>query len=128
MPTTNPRAKRPAPFSWDNVSLEDQVKVLDMFGDDGHSILNADTLRADSEIPTSVIDAFERVEKSDSSYKGSIFSSETGERMSELKGIYCLTVIRSLAGYHGIRSSKFGRGSEARELTAGLRDKLGVTA
>lgn len=112
---------RKAVFSWDNVSWEDQRAVVEMFGDDGHSILNADALRADSTIPTSVIDHFETVEKSDGSYKGSIFSTKTGERMPELRGIYCLSVIRSLAGYYGVTSTKFGRGSEARELTAGIR-------
>jgi len=118
-----PKAKAPT-FSWDNVTREQQLAVVEMFGDDGHSILNADAMRADSDIPPYVIDAFETVEKSDSSYKGSIFSSETGERMKELRGIYCLTVIRSLARHYGVRSSKFGRGSEARELTAGIRQQL----
>jgi hypothetical protein len=117
-----PKAKAPT-FSWDNVSREQQLAVLDMFGDDGHSILNADTMRADSDIPAYVIDAFETVEKSDGSYKGSIFS-HTGERMAELRGIYCLTVIRSLARHYGVTSHKFGRGSEARELTAGIRQHL----
>lgn len=113
-------------FSWDDISREQQLAVLEMFGDDGHSILNADALRADSDIPTAVIDAFETVEKSDNSYKGSIFSPETGERLPELRGIYCLAVIRSLAHYHGVRSAKLGRGSEARELTAGIRQLLQV--
>ena len=115
-----PKTKKPT-FSWDTVSQDEQILVLDMFGDDGHSILNADAMRAESDIPIAVIDAFETVEKSDGSYKGSIFSEQTGERLLELRGIYCLTVIRSLARHHGVTSHKFGRGSEARELTAGLR-------
>ena len=127
MATTKPRAKRPAPFSWANVSLEDQVKVLDMFGDDGHSILNADAIRADSDIPVYVLDAFTTVEKSDRSSVKTMLFTDQGP-VDELRGIYCLTVIWSLANYHGIHSSKFGRGSEARELTAGLRDRLAPQA
>jgi hypothetical protein len=113
-------------FSWDDISREQQLAVLEIFGDDGHSILDADRLRVSSGLPASLINAFETVEKSDNSYKGSIFSPETGERLPELRGIYCLAVIRSLAHYYGVRSAKFGRGSEARELTAGIRQLLQV--
>lgn len=125
-----PRTTKPS-FSWDAVSLEGQIAVLDMFGDDGHTILDADAIReksAENGVPTSVIDRFTTVEKSDGSYKGSIFSTQTGETLAELRGIYCLSVIRSLAGYYGVTSHAFGRGTEARQLTAGIRDKLGVTA
>jgi hypothetical protein len=118
-------AKRPT-FSWGNVSIEQQRAVVEMFGDDGHSILNADVLRTDSDVPDYVIDAFTTVEKSDGSLKGSIFT-DAGV-VAELRGIYCLTVIRSLAAHYGVVSHKFGRGSEARELTAGILEHLGKEA
>jgi hypothetical protein len=121
MPKATTRAAKRPPFSWDDVSRQDQLAVLEIFGDDGHSIYNADGLRADKVVAASVLDEFTVVEKSTSSYKGSIFSVETGERVAEMRGIYGLTVIRSLAHHYGVTSNKFGRGSEARELTDKLR-------
>lgn len=127
MPKATTKAAKRPPFSWDMVSPTDQVIVLNAFADDGHSIYNSDGLRADNLVAPSVLDEFTVIEKSDSSYKGSIFSSETGERVAEMRGIYGLTVLRSLARYYGVTSSKFGRGSEARELTAGIRAILEKT-
>ena len=121
MPTTSKRAA----FSWTNVSPEQQSKLLDVIGGDGHTIYSADALK--EQIDAYVIDRFTTVEKSDGSWKGSITSSETGELVSELRGVYGLTVIRSLAAHYGVTSHAFGRGTEARQLTAGIRDHLAST-
>jgi hypothetical protein len=120
-------ATRKPTFSWDNVTVEEQVKLLDDIGGDGHTIWSAEGLKEDG-ISAYIVDAFTRVEKSDGSYKGSIFDSHTGELQKELRGVYGLSVIRSLAGHYGVTSHKFGRGSEARELTEGIRTKLGIPA
>jgi len=115
-------AKRPT-FSWANTTAADQAKVLDLIGGDGHTIWSPVALKNDG-CSAYIIDAFTTVEKSDNSYKGSIFSSETGERQESMTGLYGLTLIRSLARHYGVSSSKLGRGSEARELTAGIQRHL----
>jgi hypothetical protein len=117
-----PKSKAPT-FSWDNVPVVDQARILYLVGGDGHSIFDADALKAEG-ASAYVIDHFTTVEKSDGSYKGSIFSSETGELQKELRGVYGLTVTRSLARHYGVESHKFGRGSEARELTEKLTTAL----
>jgi hypothetical protein len=122
-----PKTKAPT-FSWANTTPAQQAKVLEYIGGDGHTIWNPDALKMDAADTTPIdyiIDAFTTEEKSDQSYKGSIFSSETGERQESMRGVYGLTVIRSLARHYGVTSTKFGRGSEARELTAGILEHLG---
>jgi len=119
---TTKTAKRPT-FSWANTTTADQVKLLDVIGSDGHTIWSAPALIEDG-IPAYIIDHFTTVEKSDGSWKGSIFDTHTGELQAELRGGYGLTVIRSLAGYYGVRSGAFGRGTEARQLTAGIFEHL----
>jgi hypothetical protein len=118
------KTKKPA-FSWDNVSQEQQIKLLETIGGDGHTIWSAPGLIEDG-IDGYIIGAFTTVEKSDGSWKGSIFNSSG--MVDELRGVYGLTVIRSLASHYGESSSKFGRGSEARELTEKIRKHLGVEA
>jgi len=108
-------------FSWSKVTPEQQAKLLEVIGGDGHTIWSADGLIEDG-IDASIVAAFTRVEKSDSSYKGSIFTDQG--RVAELRGVYGLTVIRSLAAYYSETSGKFGRGSEARELTEKIRTHL----
>jgi hypothetical protein len=124
MPKT---AKRPT-FSWANVSLADQTKLLDLIGGDGHTIWSATALIEDG-VPAYVIDTFTTVERSDGSHKGSIYPSDSlglpgMPILAELRGVYGLTVIRSLASHHGVSSWKMGRGSEARDLTEQIRAKL----
>jgi hypothetical protein len=116
------KTKRPT-FSWGNTTVADQTKLMDTIGGDGHTIWSAPALIEDG-VPTYIIDHFTTVEKSDGSWKGSITSTETGDLVEELRGVYGLTVIRSLAGYYSVYSHKFGRGSEARELTDGIRVHL----
>ena len=119
MPKT---AKRPT-FSWANTTAADQAKLLDIIGGDGHTIWSAPALINDG-VPAYIIDTFTTVEKSAGSWKGSITSTETGDLVEELRGVYGLTVIRSLGRHYGVTSDKFGRGSEARELTDGIRRHL----
>jgi len=122
MPTRKPRVRKPR-FSWTQVSRDQQAKLLDVIGGDGHTIWSADALKADG-LDAAMIDAFTTVEKSDGSWKGSIFSSETGELQPELRGVYGLSVIRSLASHYLVTSAAFGRGTEARQLTQGIRERM----
>lgn len=122
-----PKRSNPPAFTWSNVSLVDQAYLMDLIGGDGHTIYSAPAL-IEGGVPAYVIDTFTQVERSDSSYKGSIFSTATGERQESMRGVYGLTVIRSLAAHYGMTSSKFGRGSEARELSEGIRVNLAKAA
>ena len=117
-----PRKAKAPTFTWANVSPDDQRKVLDIIGYDGHTIWRAEAI---AEVNQSVADAFTRTERSDGSWKGSITRSDTGQMVGELRGIYGLSVIRSLAGFYHEESHKFGRGSEARELTAKIYAHIG---
>jgi hypothetical protein len=118
-----PKTKAPT-FTWSNTTVADQQKLLDIIGGDGHTIWNAPALIEDG-VPAYIIDAFTTVEKSDGSWKGSITSTDTGNLVESLRGVYGLTVIRSLAAHYGEHSGKFGRGSEARELTEKIREHFG---
>ena len=115
-----PKTRKPT-FSWANTTAQDQQKLLDIIGGDGHTIWSANALVEDG-IPPYIVDRFTTVEKSDGSWKGSIFTDEGA--VTELRGVYGLTVIRSLAAHYGVESHAFGRGTEARQLTAGIRDHL----
>lgn len=121
------KTKRPT-FSWADTSVAQQTSLLDKIGGDGHTIWSADALKMDDPSLTFIIDNFTTVEKSDGSWKGSITSSETGELVQELRGVYGLTVIRSLARHYGVTSGAFGRGTEARQLTAGILEHIGKEA
>jgi hypothetical protein len=117
-----PKSKAPT-FSWDKTTVVEQSQVLYHVGGDGHTIFSADALKEAGCSPY-IIDAFTTVEKSDGSWKGSITSSETGDLVQELRGVYGLTLVRSLARYYGITSHAFGRGTEARQLTEGITNAL----
>jgi len=116
------KTKQPT-FSWANTTPAEQAKVLEMVGDDGHTIFDADALK-EAGASAYIIDHFTTVEKSDGSWKGSITDSRSGNYVDELRGVYGLTVTRSLASYYGVRSGAFGRGTEARQLSAGIREHL----
>lgn len=118
-----PKAKASV-FSWSNVSIEQQRLLMDAVGSDGHTIFSADALKEHG-LDAYVIDHFTTVEKSDGSWKGSITDSRSGNLVDELRGVYGLTVTRSLANHYGVRSAAFGRGTEARQLTAGILDIIG---
>ena len=113
------------PF-WDTISLEDQVRVVDAFADDGHSVYDAVSLQADGVINGRVLSRFTRKQVSDGSYKGTTYN-EFGEPIEPV-AIYGLEVLRDLAAHYGIYSGKMGRGFMARDLTAQLRVKLAEVA
>lgn len=108
-------------FTWNKTTVAQQATLLEYIGDDGHTVWSADGLIGDG-VSDYIIDAFTTVEKSDGTWKGTIFTDQGP--VDTLRGVYGLTVIRSLAAHYGVTSHKFGRGSEARELTAGIRQHL----
>ena len=67
----------------------------------------------------------ERDHASDGTGKGSITSSETGQLVEEMRGVYCLDLIRDIASsLDAGHSAMMGRGSEARDLIGKIRDKI----
>jgi hypothetical protein len=117
------RSTRPT-FSWADTTADQQRLLLNLIGNDGHTIWSAPGLVEDG-VPSAIVDAFTHVERSGRDFKEMIFTD--GGAVRELRGVYGLTVIRSLARYHQVESDKFGRGSEARELTEKILARLNPT-
>jgi len=108
-------------FSWADVPVTEQQAIIAEIGGDGHTIWDADKLK-EAGLNAAAIDQFTKVERSDGSWKGSIFTDNG--LVAEIRGVYGLTLIRSLATYYDITSHAFGRGTEARQLTEGLNARF----
>lgn len=119
--TRAPRGKGPR-FSWADVPLVDQQAILAEIGGDGHTLWDPQALK-DAGLNAQAIDYFTRVEKSDGSWKGSIWG-DNGQMIKEVRAVYGLSLIRSLAAFYGFESHAFGRGTEARQLTEQLAPRL----
>lgn len=116
---------RKFPFDWDNVSVEDRVKIVDTFADDGHTVYDAQALMDDGLVPEYVAREFTRKQTSDGTWKGTTWG-HSGEPIEPI-AIYGLDVLESLAHYYGFTSGAMGRGFRARDLTRQLRAILKET-
>ena len=117
-----PKTRKPA-FSWDSVPMQDQVLLINALADDGHSVYDADSLNRDLGLRPEILAQFTHKQVSDGTWKGTTWSNETGQAIEPV-AVYGLDVLRSLAHHYGVTSTAFGRGTEARQLTAGLREKF----
>lgn len=116
-------ATKPA-FSWANVSLEAKEKLIEVIGNDGHSIW-FDWKLLEEGVDPAIVSAFARDWKSDfGSWKSTIYDANGNATNGMRASVYGLTVLRSLAGFYSIESRALGRGFEARELTSGIKAKL----
>jgi hypothetical protein len=110
-------------FMWSDFSRGEQMKVVELMGNDGHTIYDTSRL-IEAGLHPRIANTFSHTYKSDGSLKGSIESN--GVYVDELNGIYGLDVLWSLARYFNEESDKMGRGFQARELTEKIRKHLGV--
>lgn len=110
------------PFDWSTVSVEDQMKVLDLIGGDGHTVWNPDRL-IEKGFPPAAARHFSRVIESDLDDPKQTIYAANGI-LARTYGMYGLNVLYSLAGYYGLHSSAMGRGFAASELTDLTRQHL----
>jgi hypothetical protein len=105
-------------------SKEVLLKVMDLIGNDGHSIWAADGLRKCG-LPEAWIKQFSQVHKSKGSWMETIYVN--GKAVSELGGVYGLSLLSVLASRLNAQVTRhyYGRGSEACELTKVILAKLG---
>lgn len=90
---------------------------------DGHSILKPEAL-ADAGLPAAVVEYLTNTYQSDGTPKGTIFVA--GHPVAELRGVYGLDALRFLAAALGVKyRSAIGRGFEAQNIQAALREHLG---
>lgn len=108
-------------MDWNTLSMADIQTVLEVMGDDGHSIY-PDTYLRERHINERVITAFDREWESHGGFKDQI--DVNGKPVPLFRGTYGLTVLRSLAAHFNVSSDKLGRGFEASDLTAKIKRKL----
>ena len=109
-------------FSWKNISVENQRLLLDIIGYDGHTIWSSQQLLEKGVDAAVVVKFTDKYESDRSSVKSTIFVNNVP--VSELDGVYGLTVLWSLADYYNVSSDKNGRGFQAQELTTKILEKL----
>ena len=88
--------------------------VAEMFKDDGHTLWTAEGVAEETGVPISVVKRWERVHESDGSYKGSIWSD--GTMVDEVRAVYSLDAVESVAFDLGITSDLRGRSFRGRAL------------
>ncbi len=99
-------------------------RLIDYIGGNGHGIFELAKVVEGADVPESKLECWVHTYKSDtSSPKETIFAPD-GSVMDELKGIYGLSLIESIASALGCHSPMEGRGSRCRDLTAQVRAKL----
>ena len=94
--------------------------ILKKYGNDGHTLWDPEGFLKIG-IPKEIVDRWTHVEKSDGTPKGTIISN--GRIVKELKSIYGLSMLRSLADMVKADTSKcdaIGRGTEACQLTKAI--------
>jgi len=105
-------------MDWTQIPVEEQKRLLELMGNDGHSIYGSEFLIKNN-IPTSIMLAFGEEIKSDlSSPSTTIYRNNVP--VESMRGVYGLRVLWSLASHYKITSSKMGRGFQAQDLTEQL--------
>lgn len=110
---------------WAKKLTKDAItKLLDIIGGDGHSIFPTYVFK-DVGLPRTVVRHFVDIYPSDIRNPKSTIFSPNGTVLSHMRGMYGLDVLRSLASsLDAASSASIGRGSEARELTENIKNKL----
>ena len=100
------------------------LKLLDIIGDDGHTIFDANGLAEDIGVDVSLFSSWTKDHVSDGTPKGDITRYD-GRIAEHMVGIYGLLLLRSLATMLNLKWKPcLGRGWEAREITKVLRQHL----
>jgi hypothetical protein len=101
--------------------------ILDEIGGDGHTIWDAPAIAKEQGLPEGVFDRWTKDHASDDndgSGKG-VITAKGGEVVEAMKGMYGLQFLKYVAYELGVDyMDYYGRGSQAREITAQLRKYL----
>ena len=99
-------------------------RLIDYIGGNGHTIFDAAKLIEGTDVPENKLECWIHTHESDtSSPKETIFAND-GSVVAEVRGIYGLDLIESIAYVLDCRSECMGRGSRCRDLTDQVRAKL----
>lgn len=101
-------------------TLSDVRAVLEVAGDDGHSLLPPEALIEAGASPT-LARGFATTYKSDGTPKGTIFDPQ-GNIVESMQAVYSLALLQGVALRLDLRwEGKLGRGFEARAVSDALR-------
>lgn len=99
-------------------------KIIELIGNDGHTIYDANNISETSGIPMDELAPYIRDHVSDGSPKGSITRND-GKFAEHIVGIYGLDMLRKLARENNIPyPSAMGRGFKARNITEAIASWL----
>ena len=109
------------------LTKREALSLIDYFGNDGHGIYHVDKVAEATGVPESKLERWSHTHKSDSSSHKSTIYGDDGKPITELRGIYALDVVESIAYVLKIYSSMNGRGSRARDLSDQIKEALSPT-
>lgn len=109
-------------FDWSALTIAEQLSVLQIFANDGHTIYDNSYLLA-RDCPQSVITYFTLTHRSDRADPKTTIT-KNNEIVDSMNGVYGLTVLWSLARHYNIASYAMGRGFQAHDLTLQLYERL----
>ena len=99
-------------------------RLIDYIGGDGHTIFDAAKLIEGTDVPENKLACWIHTHESDtSSPKETIFAND-GTVVAEVRGIYGLNLVESIACALDCHSPMQGRGSMCRDLTVQINAKL----
>jgi len=114
------RTKKEKPQSLKTLTNEQILAALNLIQGDGHTIWKVEAF--EKIWPTWAVQRFSQEIESDTSSPMSTVFGHSGEVIAKLFGIYGLTVLYGIASDLGVKyESKFGRGSQAREIDEAVR-------
>jgi len=110
------------------ISSETISGILDIIGDDGHTIYAVEAFEKFG-LPNEFMDRYIIVHKSHETNPKHMIFGDGGKIINELSGVYGLDMLWGLAGEVdadiAAASVKMGRGGQARALTSSIRRAIG---
>lgn len=109
------------------LTKREALSLIDYFGNDGHGIYHVDKVAEATGVPESKLERWAHTHKSDSSSHKSTIYGNDGKPITELRGVYALSVVRSIGNVLEIYSDMNGRGSMARDLSDQIKKAFADT-
>ena len=109
------------------LTKREALSLIDFFGYDGHGIYHVDKVAETTGVPESKLERWVHTHKTDTSDPKSTIYGDSGRPITELRGIYALDVVDSIAYVLKIYSSMNGRGSRARDLSGQIKEAFADT-
>lgn len=109
------------------LTKREALSLIDYFGNDGHGIYHVDKVAEATGVAESKLERWVHTHKSDFADHKSVVYGEDGTPVTEMRGVYALDVVDSIAYVLKIYSSMNGRGSRARDLSDQIKKTLSPT-